>query len=256
MPDQRGNNENSFAGSKSPVPLYHRLYVILRNQISSGVYSPGELLPPEIDLSKTYGVSRVTAKRALDELASEGLVERSRGRGTTVTDKQFDVIGGTPLSAGIDTLLSNLETISLETYVEVLDFEYVRPPAYIADTLNMPRDIKLQKAARLRFHKGKPLALSTSYIIPEVARNITREDFQKKSLINLITEAGNEIATVNQAISATLADDRIANLLQIPSGSALIRIRRTFLVADDKPVDHVEILYPAERFEYKMTLKR
>lgn len=256
MADQQGTPGQSFSESKSPVPLYHRLYVILRDQLTSGVYRAGDLLPPELDLAKTYGVSRVTAKRALDELAKEGFVERSRGRGTVVTDRRLELISSAPLIASIDILMSNLETISQETEVRVIYFEYVRPPAHIADTLRTGHDHEVQKAVRLRFFKGKPVALSTSYIVPEVARTISREDFERKSLINLITEAGKDISLVQQTISARLADERTAGLLNIPSGSPLVRIQRTFFVDEDTPVDSVEILYPAERFEYQVTLKR
>lgn len=256
MTERSTPTDGSFVGSKSPVPLYHRLYVILRDKLTSGVYSAGDLLPPEVDLVKSYGVSRVTVKRALDELAAEGLVERSRGRGTVATGKTFGMIGGTPLTAGVDTLLSNLETIGSKTDVQVIDFRYMRPPSHIADTLKVPHDQELQKAVRLRIHDGRPLALSTSYIIPDIARSITREDFEKRSLIQIIKESGVEISLVEQSISATLADNIISSLLLIPSGSALIRIRRTFFIEKDTPIDHVEILYPSERFEYRMTLSR
>ncbi|RME67622.1 MAG: GntR family transcriptional regulator, partial [Alphaproteobacteria bacterium] len=71
--------------SALPTPLYHQIYVLMREKIISGVYHDGSLIPSEHELEKMFGVSRITAKRALDELASEGLVTRRRGRGTTVT---------------------------------------------------------------------------------------------------------------------------------------------------------------------------
>lgn len=255
MTTQDASNDTSFAGSKSPVPLYHRLYVILRDKLTSGVYNAGDLLPPEMDLVKAYGVSRVTAKRALDELAAEGLVERSRGRGTVATGKTFGMIGGTPLEAGVETLLSNLETIGANTDVRVIDFRYARAPTQIASALCIPADQEVQKAVRLRIHDDRPLALSTSYIIPEIADTISRDDFEKKSLIQMLSESGVDIELVEQSISATLADDTASSHLAIPSGSPLIKIRRTFFTKGRKPIDHVEILYPAERFEYRITLK-
>ena len=59
------------------TPLYHQIFLILRQQILDGVHAVGERLPTEQEITKRYGVSRITAKRALDELASAGYVERA-----------------------------------------------------------------------------------------------------------------------------------------------------------------------------------
>lgn len=256
MTSQKAPHDARFSGSKSPVPLYHRLYVILRDKLTNGTYVAGDLLPPEVDLVRTYGVSRVTAKRALDELAAEGLVERSRGRGTVATGKRFDMIGGTPLTANVDTLLANLETIGTKTNVQIISFGFVRAPKYVAEQLKISEEQEVQKAVRLRSKDGRPLAISTSFISPNINLKITPSDLKKNSLIRIVVESGHEISEVHQAISATLADDIAASLLHIPSGSPLIRIRRTFCARNAVPIDHVEMLYPSERFEYKMTLKR
>ena len=68
-----------------PTPLYFQLYRLLKNGILDGTFINGSQLPTEGQLSEEFGVSRITSKRAMDELAREGLVERQRGRGTHVT---------------------------------------------------------------------------------------------------------------------------------------------------------------------------
>src|SRR6188472_4523608 len=92
-----------------PIPLYHQIYVLLREQILSGVYADQALVPTEQALGERFGVSRITAKRALDELAAEGLVVRQRGRGTTVVGR----MPSRPLSANISGLLENLLMLGL-----------------------------------------------------------------------------------------------------------------------------------------------
>ena len=62
----------TLLSERSPMPLYHRLYVILRDRIASGTYPEGSVLPSEFELTEAFSVSRITAKRALDELASRG----------------------------------------------------------------------------------------------------------------------------------------------------------------------------------------
>ena len=68
----------------SPTPLYHQLYSLLKARILDGTLALGLRLPPEEQLADLFKVSRITAKRAMDDLATEELVERRRGRGTHV----------------------------------------------------------------------------------------------------------------------------------------------------------------------------
>src|SRR5262245_35798965 len=68
----------------SPTPLYHQIYAQLRDAILSGGFANQRFLPSEQEISHQLGVSRITAKRALDELAAAGLVIREQGRGTRV----------------------------------------------------------------------------------------------------------------------------------------------------------------------------
>src|SRR5690606_7863405 len=70
-----------------PTPLYHQIFLILRSQILDGRLQPGGLVPGEEELGRQFSVSRITARRALAELAAEGLVTRGRGRGTHVTPR-------------------------------------------------------------------------------------------------------------------------------------------------------------------------
>src|SRR5258708_14342927 len=83
------------------TPLYHQIYILLREQIMSGTYGDDALLPTEFSLARTYGVSRITAKRALDELKAEGLVERRRGRGTSVAKR----VESRPVHANLSGLI-------------------------------------------------------------------------------------------------------------------------------------------------------
>ena len=114
-----------------PMPLYHQVYLILRNKILTGEYGFGALLPSEQETSETFGVSRITAKRALNDLAGDGLVLRERGRGTKVVFHAPTP----PVKANVEGLLENLLAMGLETEVSLLAFEYVRPTDVVSRTL-------------------------------------------------------------------------------------------------------------------------
>ena len=84
-----------------PTPLYHQIYLILRDKIAGGAYRGGDLLPSEEGTARQFGVSRITAKRALNELADAGYVVRERGRGTRVVDDR----PAPPVRANVEGLL-------------------------------------------------------------------------------------------------------------------------------------------------------
>jgi GntR family transcriptional regulator len=255
MKKQDEKIDPTLADDDSPLPLYHRLYVILRERIVNGDYYVGSILPSEADLMASFGVSRITVKRALDDLAKEGLVERSRGRGTTVTQAGASLRVGSPISASIDGLLTSLSAIGQGTSVEIDSFGYIPASPYVAEQLNIPVDTIVQRASRVRHLNNTPFSLSTTYVLESIGRSYTAEDMLAKPLIDLLRRSVT-ISQVQQAITCTLADNVSAGLLNVSVGSPLLKMRRVFIDTDGRPVDYAEILYTPDRFEYRMTWTR
>ncbi len=245
-----------FGAERSPIPLYHRIYVILRERIVNGTYRVGEMLPSEAELMARFKVSRITARRAMDELSDEGLVERTRGRGTAVSKDAALHVGGNPIVGDIDGLMANLSIVGRGTTVEILEFDYVRPPLSVAAELGLEAGELAQRAIRVRSLDKGPFSLSTTFVLERIGRTYTREDLAAISLIDLITRSGSSIGHVTQSITATLADDISAQRLAVQPGSPLLKLRRVFYDTERRALDHIEILYRPDRFEYRMTLAR
>lgn len=241
---------------RSPVPLYHRLYVILRDRIASGAYPQGSVLPSEFELTNAFSVSRITAKRALDELATEGLVERVRGRGTTVTDRAAALLGAQPITASIDGLRDNLTAIGRETSVEVIEFGYVVAPDVVRSRLELEENARAQRAVRVRSLDGEPLSQSTTYVPERIGRAYSAEDLASTPIIDLIERAGVVVGAAEQSISATLADSLVASRLKVSVGAPLLLMKRCVKDTSGKPAQYIEILYRPDRFEYRMSLTR
>ncbi|RMF12711.1 MAG: GntR family transcriptional regulator [Alphaproteobacteria bacterium] len=236
----------------SPTPLYYQIYVILRDKITSRVYPDGSLLPSEHELEKIFGVSRITAKRALDELASEGLVTRQRGRGTRVTFKG----PYSSLAGDMHGLLEDLLTIIKETDVEVLEFDYVPASPSTADALKIKTGDMVQKAVRVRRRKGTPLAYVTTYVPEDIGRSYTLEELKDNPLVALIERDGHKISSARQTITATLADSTLAEALEIRVGSPLLKVIRVVLDENDKPVELITVHYRPDLYQIHLNLTR
>lgn len=238
------------------MPLYHRLYVLLRERIATGVYCNGDVLPSEASLAADFGVSRITAKRALDELSSDGLVRRGRGRGTTVIGRPRDAPGSSPIRSDIDQLMRNLSAIGRETSVELLEFGYVPAPAHIAERLRIPEGALVQRAVRVRTLASQPLSQSSSFVTEEIGRSFDEAAPASAPLIDLIGRAGVEIAFVEQSITATLASSLVASRLGVATGSPLLLVKRVLSDARRRPVEALDVLYRPDRFEYRNSHER
>ncbi|MET0529526.1 MAG: GntR family transcriptional regulator [Microvirga sp.] len=245
-----------FAADRSPIPLYHRIYMILRERILNGTYQVGQTLPSEAELMERFSVSRITARRALDELSGEGLVARTRGRGTHVSPRPLSDLGGAPIVAGIEGLMANLSIIGRQTTVEVFEFGFVEVPDPVAIEMALARREMVQRAVRVRSLDGAPFSLSTTYVLEHIGRTYTQDELATVPLIDLITRAGTTIGTVNQSITATLADDVSAQRLGVQPASPLLKLRRIFYDTDNRAVYFVDLFYRPDRFEYRMTLSR
>ncbi len=247
-------NNSFLTNNESPLPLYHRLYVILKEQIMDGNYVPGTNLPSEAELTKQYGVSRITAKRALDELAIDGLVQRSRGKGTIVKENAEPNFMQTPVHANIQGLMTNLDNIKHNTTIELKSFGYKEASLWVCRQLHLPANSVVQKAVRLRFYKGEPFSKSTSYVLEKIGRTYNEGDMKSTALVDLLQKSGNAITHVEQAITCTLANDNNAQDLQVLVGSPLLKLRRVFFNKNGEAVNYSEILYSPDRFEYTMSL--
>lgn len=233
------------------VALYHRVYTVLRERIVAGQYPAGRPLPGEIELAAAFDVSRVTMRRALDELVREGLIERSRGRGSFPRP----AASSAPVAGTISGLLDNIIAMGLKTSVRILALETIAAPPDVAAAMALGAGEKVQKAVRVRSLDGAPLALMTTFV-PQAVASFTRRQLAETPMLKLLEAAGIGVAHADQTLSAQLADAGVAPLLDVGYGAALLAVTR--LVRDDtgRAVQLLRGLYRPDRYEYRMSLDR
>jgi GntR family transcriptional regulator len=234
------------------TPLYHQIYVVLRDKIYDGTYADGDRLPSEHELSAMYEVSRITAKRALDELAAAGFVVRERGRGTRVNF----AAPAPAIRSSVEGLIENLLAMGLKTKVELLDFAYVDPSAEVARALRCDPGAKVQRAVRVRRLEGAPFSHLTTFVPEDVGRSYNRRELRATPMLALLERSGVVISSAEQTISATLADPKVAPLLEVEVGSPLLRISRIVSNQPNRQVEYITGLYRPDRYQYSMTLSR
>jgi len=235
-----------------PTPLYHQIYLLVRERIVSGELTKGALLPGEQEMARRLNVSRITVKRAFNELAARGLVERQRGRGTTVAGEAvIPMVSGT-----FDTLIESLQRMGLQTDVELLDAQDLPAGRRIADRLELDPGEVVQRAIRLRRLNGEPFSYLVNYIPLAIARRYSTDDLASTSMLTLLERAGAPAREAEQWITAVAATPAIAAALNVAHGAPLLKIDRLMRGAKRQPVQFIEVHYRPDRFHYHIQSQR
>jgi len=234
-----------------PLPKYHQIYLVLREQLAEGRFSDG--LPPELRLVQQFGVARATVRKALERLAAEGLIDRRPGRGTRPRHQAVDAAGAAAAGARLAGLLENIVHMGLQTRVSVLACSMVQASPAVAQRLALPARARVQKAVRVRATHEGPLSHITTWVPHELSRGFGKI-LAKKPILMLLEESGVRVGGPHQTISARLADAQVAAHLGVAVGSALLAVRRLIHDEQGRPVQWLHGLYRPDRYEYQMQL--
>jgi GntR family transcriptional regulator len=233
------------------VPLYHQIYLQLRDEILTGQRPHGSSLPTEQELSDIYAVSRITARRVLGELAQQNFVERKRRLGTRVIFQS----PSKPMEANIDQAVDSLLAFGRRTAVTVMEVATELPSPTVAAALKISVHEQVVRAVRVRSMDGEPLGYIVSYVPAALSDVITEKALGRTPILKLLEEAGHKAEHAEQTISAMQADPVISRALGIEPRAALLRIGRTSYDRDYRPFLLTFAHYRADKFTIRLDLQ-
>ncbi|AOY96814.1 GntR family transcriptional regulator [Cupriavidus sp. USMAA2-4] len=246
---------NTADATPAPLPripgtsLHRQLFLVLRDEISRGVYAQTGALPKEEAICERFGVSRITVRRALADLAALGLVERRHGLGTFVR-------AGTPAGRSSPSLgmIDSLRRAALETEVEVLEVAQAEPPPDIAALLQLAPGEHAVHALRLRSLQGEPVMLTDAWVPAALGKRVSAAALRKHALFEILMAQGVKFGRVVQEISAQAADPRCARWLRTEVGAPLLKLVRLLHDPAELPVQHLTVLLSPERSRILMDI--
>src|SRR5579863_5685309 len=164
------------------APLYEQVYATLRDAIYRGALGEGAIMPSETELVRVMGVSRITVRRAIDELVARGLVVRAQGRNTRVRKN----IGLEPITANVEELLENNLAMGFRTRANVIEFGTVPAPPDVAAALEVERGSEVQMSVRVRSFETEPFSHLTTYLPPEIGAHVSRQKLSEQPILILL----------------------------------------------------------------------
>jgi GntR family transcriptional regulator len=226
---------------RNGLPAYQKIQRAIRQRIEAKQLKPGDAVSSERELAKIHGVSLMTARHALVGLEREGVVERRRGAGTFVA----------PPRIHFNKLMSYTEQMAsrgLPPSSKVITARMVEGEQEIAARLRLGATSRMVKIERVRLTGDEPFALETCYLPGDEFADLVNAPLGRSSLFSTLEhDYGVELAYADEEVDATVAEGRVAQLLNLRAGAPLLRMRQVIYSSKSKPVIYVIGFYRSER---------
>lgn len=220
-------------------PAYLRIAEELRGQIESGHLAPNDPLPPERDLCVEHDVSRMTARRALTVLESEGLVHRSATRGTFVSEPRVQLRLG--------SFSEEVSRAGKQPGAQLIWSETQSATAGVARALEVDAESDVYALQRLRRSNGEPLALETTFYPADLMPQFLDGDLSGSLWAELRSRFGVIAARTSARLEVVALDAAVAEQLGArPASAGLLMTRRTF-TAEGRCMEYAQDVYRADR---------
>jgi GntR family transcriptional regulator len=231
-------------GRRLATPAYKRIQAAIQKRIEAGQLKPGDAVDSERELAKIHRVSLMTARHALAELEREGLVQRRRGAGTFVAPPRIHF-------NKLTSFTEQMTARSMAACSKVLSFNLIDDAQEVTARLALASTARVIKIERLRLGADEPFALETCYLSEADFGGLTRASMERGSLFSILKHDYDiQLSYADEEIDGTAADPTTAQLLDIPKGFPLLRIRQLIFSTKAKATVYVLGLYRSDRHSF------
>lgn len=243
---QRGRPiERPAAIRNSAIPAYYQIWQHLKNEIETGKLKAGHELPSEYDIAKTFGVNRLTVRRAIRELVTHGLLIRQQGRHTQVAPPKiaFDPFG---------SFTQEATKAGLDHEIHVVDCRLVTPEREIRERLQTASHAKVLMLLRVRYLDGRPCSLERTYITEELAHCFLEEPSRGEDMFGAFTQyCGLTQWQIDVEVGLVAASPEDHLQLKVREGQPLLSVK-ILLVSEGRPFSTTDCVFLADRFNFTM----
>lgn len=234
---------------KHAGPLYAQLSQHLENAIRNRTFEEGEVLPSERDIAEISQLSRVTVRKAVQELVRRGLVIQKRGSGTSVAPRSPKV------QQSLSRLTSFTEDMKRRGWTsrsEWIERGIFTPSPGETMALGLPADGNVSRIARLRIADDRPLAIERASLSEAL---LPDPESVGASLYDHLAKFGHRPHRAIQRISADHLSAEDATLLKIAEGSASLRIERISYLESGQIVEFTRSVYRGDAYDFVAELR-
>ncbi len=230
---------------------YELLIRDIKKRISSGQWFSDMLMPTESELCGMYGVSRITVRRALEELEIENLITRIQGKGTFITPSKMYS------GASANGFTENMAEQGVVVVSQLLVEELVPASAEIRQKLLLPDSKSMVwHFSRVRLAKEQPIAIMDTYVKESLGDTMRTYDLTKESFYGLYQKIfGMPVVDTIGSVTAIIPKPEVCTILQVPQGSAHLWYKSVGYLANDTPVQVDYSVFNSGLYEFSINMK-
>ncbi|MCG8710088.1 GntR family transcriptional regulator [Brenneria sp. 4F2] len=230
--------------------IYKSIAEQIRSRINSSEFRIGDALPSEKSLVVEFAVSRMTIRRAIAQLADEGLLQRRHGSGTYILQKDVQHEG-----RALNSFAEHMRVIGRTNNNHVVEFRTIPAPPAIARQLRLRTDESIYFARRIRYVDGKACMLEDSYLPIAPFPDLSIRHLQGSKFAYIEDEKHVEIAGCYEIFSPILADSLVAGLLKVSEGTPLLQMTSLAKTVSGEYIDF-SIMINAHDYQVSFYMQR
>jgi GntR family transcriptional regulator len=225
--------------SPGSVLLYAKLESILASEINDGTLAVGEQLPTEDELIHRFDVSRITVRRAIQNLVARGLVEIRRGKGTFVASPKI-----TQELTELTGFVEDMKALGRNPSARLLEKTVVAADKMVAGHLSLAKGERVVRILRIRLADDVPVSFDETYLPLDIGKRIITNNLKVEPIFSLLEKKYNiPLIEADYKLEAIAADSGVARALRVKLGSPVFRIERTSYTEGARPVDFERLHY-------------
>ena len=230
------------------TPLYAQLHDIIRGKIISGEWTPDSMIPSENELSRVYGVSRMTIRSVITQFVSEGFLYRIQGKGTFVSAPKLEISG-----LHYTGIRSQLEEMGQSVSTTLLSCCRIPASGYLASKLQIPAGEEVYAIRRIRTANGIKISYHESYVPVRLCPDLDKKALEEEQLCKIISD--DYLLTrsrVTETLESFTADNEKAKYLNVRPGFPLILLEDKIYSTENILFEYTQVYFRGDKVKIRI----
>lgn len=230
------------------TPLYAQLKTIIREKISSGEWKPDSIIPSENELSRVYGVSRMTIRSVITQFVNEGILYRIQGKGTFVSAPKLEISG-----LHYTGIRSQLEEMGHAVSTKLLSCRKIFAGEFVARKLQVDPDEEVYEIRRIRSASGINISYHESFVPVRLCPGLDTKALEEEQLCSIISN--DYLLTrsrVTETLESFLADNEKAEYLNVYPGFPLILLEDKIYSTDNILFEYTQVYFRGDKVKIRI----
>ena len=229
-------------------PLHQQLEDIIRRKLEFEEWPPNSMIPSENELSKEYGISRMTVRAVLNRIVSAGLLRRVPGKGTFVSSAKIESFPLTQMG-----IREQLERMGYETTTRLISLKKIHAPVKIQKRLRLADAAEVYEIARLRYVKDEPLSIHTSFIPLSICPGIDAKLLEEMQLCDILENIyGHPIIRRVETLESVIATLNERELLGLKAPYPLLMLENEVFTSGDTPMEYTKVVFRGDKIKLRI----